>query len=300
MSAPRCIANRHCLNPTTDAQGRKHPAIVQTQGALCQHCAQRAQHCTRRLPDDYDQLAAAIGEKYTSAQLTGKITRSHQDPIPINTTVEAKMVEIRDLLAVARNIIDAETRHIRGPLPNRDRDRVQADARSVLARFDRLLNAGPHLIAWWRDDRPTTEIWTGPHVAQRLRRTHDSVKALLGERPSDQRYRFNLPCPRCGGLTLGRDYGHDEITCTNCPPGQNTWNEREIGLLKGMLVDDIKATMNWLLAEQRWLRQQAEAKLAKVQLITQLHPDDYNQLDAAAIIGVLREILDNQKEKQCS
>lgn len=299
MSTPRCIAGRRCLNPSSE-QDRKQAATVESDGALCAACADHARHCTRRLLRDYDQLAAAIGEKHPAAPLTGKITRTVDDHIPINTTVEAKMVEIRDLLAAARNIIDAETRHIRSPLPNRDRDRVQSDTRWVLARFDKLLAAGPHLIAWWRDNQPTTEIWTGPHVARHLWWTHDSVTALLGARPADQRYRLTLPCPRCGNLTLGRDYGTDDITCTHCPAGQNRWTEREIGLLQGMLVEDIKATMDWLLAEQKWRREQAEHKLAKVKLVTRLHPNEYDKLDAAAIIDILRGIIDDKETQQCS
>ena len=249
MTERRCIAVAKCRAPQIDnTDGCRYPAAVAAEGAVCEECARHARRCTTELLTDYDLLHQALGDKHTGL-MNDRVARTPSNVLPLNTTVEAKMVEICAYVGLAAKYVEQRTSRI----PPRERDKLLGDLAWLWPHFDELLKVGTRVVVWWGADGEdygqigrgkTEQLWSGADVALRLGRVHDSVRGVLGTRLSDGRRRYHLPCPRCGSPTLGRNFGSDEITCTSCPPGSRGWNEREYGQLQGMLLWDGKEQAN--------------------------------------------------------
>lgn len=204
----RCVANG-CLDGP-DLDGQPGPRMAKT-GLLCPRCYGRLERTLAELPAVTGTLRGLLGGSNTGGGENIRRTKG-SPPLPLNVSVLDHLDLIGSVLSSWTRLV-AEERGLRGP-----------------DTADRCSGWLLDQLAWvasqpWVDDLDD-EVRDAARVAESLARTRPGWHPLP------------VPCPNCGGMTLGRWDGDDHVAC---PCGER-WPEADYPRLVKVLADDLSMT----------------------------------------------------------
>lgn len=286
--------------------GRPVPAVLEGTQKLCGSCWGALRNAVRSLPDDYDQLCKLIGEQTTSL-LAPRVAGTPEPPIPINTRVEATCALIVETAERAADLV-SEPLNVERPARRRGHPLPKARALSAAvalidAHLDRLLNspAGDHTV--WRGGRMAVVELSGIDVALDLIYLHRQAWRELGL--TNPVVRQELPCPHCqhkelvlevrdlrGQRSSSRpgDLTPEVVSCRHCG---DEYTETEYRWFQKYVITQAQekeiGMLQWLLAEQTWWREQAEAKLDRIRIVTE---SDVDAIPSTILVEIIKGLLD--------
>lgn len=286
--------------------GERIPATLQDTGPLCGACKGALRAAVKALPVAYYELYALLGERET-AILGSRVSGTPQPPIPINIAVETLQVLIvetaeraAELIAEKLNV-DMVSRRAGWPLR---RGRALIKACELIEPHVEALIAMPtieHTV--WLNDKMWVKYLDGAQIGMQLVRLHRLARRHLGQTVPVQRQ--DVPCPHCHQKALVREVRDLRGTRSDSRPGESTpevvscrncgdeWTETEWRWLQNLILTEAQQkevdVLQWLLAEQTWLHEQAEAKLARVAIIAN---SDVDAIPSVVLVEILRGILD--------
>lgn len=312
----RCRSGKRCVNadvdvreidPETNKPLRRGAVIAD--GQLCAGCMFRLGKSVRALTDDYERLAAVIGENHVAGG--DKVHLTQEAVIPINVATEALMSRIVETATRGAEMV-ADAMNMGWPVwPANPRAALTKAVRILEPTLAVLVEVGPQAAFVWArvpsgDDgwdvngQPTELVdLSGVDVAVSINEINRLVGVQLGK--AKLRYQTWLPCPAwdtkakryCGAFTVGRDDGADLFDCETCG---TTWTEAEYGLLTGLLLGEIEQLEeNNML---RWLLAEAYGRLDEMQaMVARLDGDPAAELPGAGplILARIEQILEGHQ-----
>lgn len=303
-----CPAGRRCVGYSV-VDGEPVAAPLEGNARICKACWGALHKAVRDLPDDYHKLRGLIGEQTTSL-LGPRVAGTPETPVPINTRIEAlrgTIVETAERAAdlVSEPLMVWRAGRRRGwPAPGAYE--LKRALGLIEHHLDVLLEASEDAHTVWRGGRMVVVDRSGVDVALDLIYLHRQARRELGL--TTPAIRQHTPCPRCQHQTLvlevrdlrgsrsssrPGDLTPEVVSCRHCG---DEYTEAEFRWLVRMVLSELQQKevnmLQWLLAEQTWLHEQAEAKLNRIRIVTDSEVD---KIPSVALVELIKGILDGEK-----
>lgn len=308
LAAAACRAATNHTNPTT-GRTERIGATTEKPNSICRRCYAAIRIATEDLPQDYQDLADAIGDHQP---IQGEKVHGTSDmATPLDLVKNALMDDIAQTLANAADRITTLTG--RRPQDTRGQGHhahIRARAHHIRNNIGALLNSPAEPEEQWvgqgesiqyRDPetgrltwKPNTQITmrTGIDTALKLVELSSRARArLAGVTNNMWRLPINTPgCINCGE-SLYTD-GH-KVICRACA---RDWTENTFGLIQRQVREDEERMIEQLktqLAEAITQRDQAWERLDRAsRLANALREPEWAIVAATQTAGLIDEILD--------